>query len=68
MAPSMTGILDPSDGRVVVKSNPGPVAAVDCMVSLAYCGKRGVSGANSGGDGTGSTGVVDDVSRGIVGC
>jgi len=64
----MTGILDPSNGRVVVKGDPGPVAADNCMVSLACCGKRGVSGDDSGGDGIGSTGVVDDVSRVIVGC
>ena len=64
----MTGILDPSNGRVVVKSDPGPVAAGDCMVSLACCGKRAVSGDDSGGDGIGSTGVVDDVNRVNVGC
>ena len=66
--PLMTGILDPSSGRVVVKGDPGPVAAGESMVSLACCCKRGVSKDDSGGDGVGSTGVVDDVSRVIVGC
>ena len=66
--PSMMGILDPSNRMLVVKDDPGPVAAGDCMVSLACCGKRGVSGDDSGGDGFGSTGVVDDISRVIVGC
>ena len=66
--PLMTGILDSSSGMVVVKGDPGPVAAGDCMVSLACCGKRGVSGEGSGGDGIGSTGVVDDVNRVNVGC
>ena len=64
----MTGILDPSNGRVVVKGDPGPVAAGDCMVSFTCCGKRGVSGDDSGDDGMGSTGVMDDVSGVIVGC
>ena len=66
--PSITGILDPSNGRAVVKGDPGPVAAGDCMVSLACCGKRSVSGDDSSVDDIGSTGVVDDVSRVIVGC
>ena len=62
----MTGTFDPSSGKVVVKGDPGPVAAGDCMVSPACCCKRGVSEDDSGGDGIGSKGVVDDVSRVIV--
>ena len=65
--PSTTGMFDPKNGRVVVNDEPGPVAAGDCMVSLACFCKLGVSGNDHIGDGIGSSGAVHDVSHVIVG-